>query len=53
MKASFLLLIGLQSLLIFADTREVGWTAGIPLALGSASGAYIAAKLAYQEWGRV
>ena len=29
------------------------WIAGIPLALGSASGAYIAAKLATRDWARV
>jgi uncharacterized membrane protein YfcA len=52
MKASIPLIVGLQSLLIFTDTREVDWIAGIPLALGSASGAYIAAKLATRDWAR-
>ena len=52
MKASIPPVVGLQSLLIFADTREGDWTAGMPLALPSASGAYIAAKLATRDWAR-
>ena len=45
MKAFILLVVGLQSLLIFGETGEVDWSAGLPLALGSAAGAYIAARL--------
>jgi uncharacterized membrane protein YfcA len=45
MKASILLVVGLQSLLIFGETGEVDWSAGLPLALGSAAGAYVAARL--------
>jgi uncharacterized membrane protein YfcA len=36
-------------LLVFAESREVDWPAGIPLALGSAAGAYVAARLVTQE----
>jgi hypothetical protein len=32
--------VGLQSLFVFAESNEVDWSAGIPLALGSAVGAY-------------
>jgi uncharacterized membrane protein YfcA len=46
MKAFILLVVGLQSLLIFADTREVDWALGIPLATGSAVGAYVPTRLA-------
>ncbi len=45
MKAFILLVVGLQSLLIFGETGEVDWSAGLPLALGSAAGAYAAAQL--------
>jgi uncharacterized protein len=53
MKAFILLVVGLQSLLIFSDAHEVDWTAGIPLALGSAVGAYVAARLATKDWAKV
>jgi uncharacterized membrane protein YfcA len=53
MKAFILLVVGLQSLLIFADAREVDWAFGIPLALGSAVGAYVATWLAAKDWARV
>jgi len=53
MKAFILLVVGLQSLLIFSDAHEVDWTAGIPLALGSAVGAYVAAHLATKDWAKV
>lgn len=53
MKAFILLVIGLQSLLIFDKSGEVDWSAGIPLTLGSAAGAYLAARLASREWARV
>lgn len=53
LKVLLLLVVGVQSALIFGETGEVNWTAGVPLALGSAAGAYFAAKLASQEWTRV
>ena len=53
MKAFILLVVALQSLLIFAESGEVDWGAGIPLALGSAVGAYPAARLAAKSWARV
>ncbi len=53
LKAFILLVIGVQSLLIFGEAGDVDWTAGVPLALGSALGAYLAAELAAQEWARV
>ena len=53
MKAFVLLVVGLQSLLVFDDRGEVDWVAGIPLALGSASGAYAAALLASKTWAKV
>jgi uncharacterized membrane protein YfcA len=53
MKAFILLVVGVQSLLIFAESDEVNWAAGIPLALGSAAGAYVAARLATKDWARV
>jgi uncharacterized membrane protein YfcA len=52
MKAFILLVVALQSLLIFADSGEVDWGAGIPLALGSAVGAYFAARLAAKSWAK-
>jgi uncharacterized membrane protein YfcA len=52
-KAFVLLVVGLQSLLIFGEAGEVDWTAGIPLALGSAVGVYAASLLAAQDWARV
>lgn len=53
MKAFILLIVGLQSLLIFSEARDVDWTAGVPLTLGSAVGAYVAARLATKDWARV
>jgi hypothetical protein len=53
MKAFILLVVGLQSLFVFADRGEVDWVAGAPLALGSALGAYLAARLATKVWTRV
>ena len=53
MKALILLIVGLQSLLIFTEAQEVDWTAGVPLALGSAAGAYVAARLVAKDWARV
>ncbi len=41
--------VGLQSLFVFAESNEVDWSAGIPLALGSAVGAYVAARLITRE----
>jgi uncharacterized protein len=46
MKAFILLIVGLQSLLIFTEAQEVDWTTGVTLALGGAAGAYVAARLA-------
>ena len=53
LKAFILLIVGLQSLLIFGEAGEVDWVAGLPLALGSAAGAYAASLLAAQEWARI
>ena len=53
MKAFILLVVGLQSLLVFADTREVDWALGIPLAMGSAVGAYVATRLASVDGAKV
>ncbi len=53
MKAFVLLVVGLQSLVVFGDMGEVDWGAGIPLALGSAAGAYVAAHLASSDRARV
>ena len=53
MKAFILLVVALQSLLIFAESGEVDWGAGLPLALGSAVGAYFAARLAAKSWAKV
>ena len=53
MKAFILLVVGMQSLFIFDDRGEVDWVAGVPLALGSALGAYIAARLVTKAWMRV
>ena len=52
MKAFILLVVGLQSLLIFDDRGEVDWFAGVPLAVGSAIGAYVEARLATKAWTR-
>ncbi|MGF1471649.1 MAG: sulfite exporter TauE/SafE family protein [Rubrobacteraceae bacterium] len=53
LKVLLLLVGGLLSLLIFAESGEVDWAAGVPLALGSAIGAYGAALLSSQEWAKV
>ena len=53
LKSFVLLIVGLQSLLIFGEAGEVDWIAGIPLALGSAAGAYAASLVAAQDWTRV
>jgi len=53
MKAFVLLVVGVQSLVVFADQGDVDWSAGIPLALGSAAGAYVAARLASNDRARV
>ncbi len=53
MKAFILLVVGLQSLLIFGDRGEVDWVADVPLTLGSAVGAYIAAWLVAKAWAKV
>ena len=45
-KAFVLLVVGLQSLLVFGEAGEMDWAAGMPLALGSAAGAYLASLLA-------
>ena len=52
MKAFILLIVGLQSLLVFGETGEVDWSAGVPLALGSAVGAYVAARLVSRPWAK-
>lgn len=44
---------GLQSLLIFGESGDVNWSAGIPLAFGSAAGAYLAGRLAARDWAKV
>ena len=48
-KAFILLVVGLQSLLIFGESGEVDWSVGAPLTLGSAAGAYFAARLASSD----
>ena len=53
MKAFILLVVGLQSLLIFDVRGEVDWFAGVPLAVGSAIGAYVDARLATKAWTRM
>jgi uncharacterized membrane protein YfcA len=53
MKAFILLIVGLQSLLVFGESGEVSWAAGVPLALGSAVGAYAAARLVARASARV
>jgi uncharacterized protein len=52
MKAFILLIVGLQSLLIFGETGELDWSGGVPLALGSAVGAYVAARLVARPWAK-
>lgn len=52
MKALILLVVGAQSLLIFDESGYVDWAAGVPLALGSGAGAYLAAHLATRTWAR-
>ena len=51
-KAFVLLVVGLQSLLVFGEADEVDWAAGMPLVLGSAAGAYLASLLAVLDWAR-
>jgi uncharacterized membrane protein YfcA len=53
MKAFVLLVVGWQSLLIFADAREVDWVLGVPLAASSATAAYVAARLAAVDGAKV
>lgn len=53
LKAFVLLLVGLQSLLIFGEAGDVRWSVGLPLALGSAAGAYLATRLVTRDWTRV
>ena len=53
MKALILLIVGLQSLLIFGESGDVNWAVGLPLALGSAAGAYLAARLASSDRAKV
>jgi uncharacterized protein len=50
MKAFILLVVGLQSLFVFAESNEVNWSAGVPLALGSAVEAYVAARSVTKVW---
>ena len=46
--------LGLQNLFAFAESSEVDWSAGVPLAMGSAAGAYVAAaRLITRERARV
>ncbi len=53
LKSFILLIVGAQSLLVFGEAGEVDWIVGVPLALGSAAGAYLASLLAAQEWARI
>ena len=53
LKSFILLIVGAQSLLVFGEAGEVDWIVGVPLALGSAAGAYLASLLAAQGWARV
>jgi uncharacterized protein len=53
MKALILLVVGAQSLFIFGESGDVDWAAGVPLALGSGAGAYIAARVAARSWAKV
>ena len=53
LKSFILLVVGMQSLLIFGEAGDVDWLAGLPLALGSAAGAYLASLLAAQPWARI
>jgi len=53
MKAFILLVVGLQILFVFAESSEVNSSADISLALGSAAGAYVAARLVTSERARV
>jgi uncharacterized membrane protein YfcA len=39
--------------LIFEDSGEVDWSAGIPLALGSGAGTYVATLVASQQWAKL
>ena len=53
LKAFLLLVVGLQSRLIFGGADEVYWSVGVQLALGSAAGAYPASLLTSQGWIKV
>ena len=53
MKVFILLVVGLQSLLIFGESGEVDWSVGAPLTLGSTAGAYLAARLASRDRAEV
>ena len=53
MKALIPLVVGAQSLLTFEESGDVEWRTGVPLALGSGTGAYLAASLAPRSWTRV
>jgi uncharacterized protein len=52
LKVFLSLVVGLLSLLIFGETGDVSWSAGVPLALGSAVGAYLAVRVATQRWAK-
>ena len=43
----------MQSLLVFGESGEVDWSAGTALALGSAAGAYLAARLASSDHAKI
>jgi uncharacterized membrane protein YfcA len=53
MKVFILRVVGLQSLFVFYDRGEVDCVASVPLAIGSAIGAYVAARLAAKAWMKV
>ena len=53
LKSFILLVVGAQSLVVFGEAGEVDWVVGVPLALGSGAGAYLASLLAAQERARV
>ena len=53
MKALILLIFGAQSLFVFGESGDVDWAAGVPLALGSRAGAYLAARLATRTRAKV
>lgn len=45
--------LGLVGAASFYRRGLVDWVAGVPLALGSAAGAYLASRLATREWARI